>query len=563
MSPVATMAPPQDLTPEGVQACYDALTRDLPSPDGSAEAWEAWYWRWNAYRIQLSGEASRRYFRECQDTRDEAAAKAWEQLREDIYPIAEAEDGKLRAAFLAATPRAELAQRLSQQLFARLTLDAAAFAPENVALAVEELGQVSDYDRLAGSAEVTIDGVTMTLVKAQGLLNDADPARRRAAWDAMGVWFGEHRQQIHDQLTSLVKLRARQATQLGDPSFIPLAYRRLGRSEYGPAEVATFRQAILDHVVPLTGVVRARQAADLGTPKGVHGADMGYFPGASLGTNAAPVGEQLQRCGVLFDRLHPQMAKHFKRMVDEQLIDLENRPGKKPGGFAMGLEDEDRVAIFCNSTGSETDVSTLTHEMGHAIQGWESMWIRSLDLRNPTMDAAEIHSFGMEYLALKEIDAFFPDDLARQYRRLRLMSTLVRLPYMAIVDAFQHWLFEDPDHTVAAREAKWAELWATYMIGLDFEDAPDHQQFRWMRQAHIFSSPFYYIDYALAEVAALQLWARARTDHAGAMDAFLALCRLGGTQPLLAMLQEAGLTSPFDPAALPPLVAAIREELGL
>ena len=563
MSTVATLAAPRDLTPEAVKARYAELEDALPAADAGVDAWEAWFWRWNDYRVELGGEAARRYFRECQDTRDEQAVAAWRQFREAIYPIADETDGKLRAAFLAADARPALEQRLGGQLFARMALDAAAFTPDNVQLHVEEMEVVSHYDRQMGCATVPLGDETLTLVQVQSRLTDHDPARRAAAWQAMGRWFDDNAPAVHGFLGDLVRLRDRQARQLGDANFVPLAYRRMGRTEYGPKEVAAFRQAILDHVVPLTLELRRRQARDLGTPAAVHGADMMYFPGSSLGAGSAPVGEQIPRAEKLFARMHPRFLAHFRRMAEEGLIDLENRPGKKPGAFAMTLEDEGRVAIFCNSTGAETDVSTLTHEMGHAVQGWESMWIRPLDLRTPTMDAAEMHSFGMEYLALDEIDAFFEGDDAAKFRRLRLMSTLVRLPYMAVVDAFQHWLYEHPDHTPAAREAAWAELWAAFMPGLDFADCPQQRQYRWMRQPHIFSSPFYYIDYALAEVGALQLWRLAKADHAKAMEAYLELCRLGGTKPLLSILEAVGLTSPFEPDALPPLMAVVRAELGL
>lgn len=564
MSPVATLAAPREITPEAATARYAELEAALPAQGAPADAWEAWFWRWNDYRVELAGEAARRYFRECQDTRDEQAVAAWRQFREKIYPIADETDGKLRAAFLAAACRPALEQRLGTQLFARLGLDDAAFTPSNVALHVEEMEHVSHYDRLMGTATVVAGGETLTLVQAQSRLTDVDAGRRKAAWDALGAWFDANGGKIHGILGELVRLRDRQARQLGDPDFVPLAYRRMGRTEYGPAEVATFREAIRTHVVPLAKVLRERQAADLGSPDGrVHGADMMYFPGASLGAGAAPVEEQIARATKLFERMHPRFAEHFRRMAAEGLIDLENRPGKKPGAFAMSLEDEGRVAIFCNSTGAETDVSTLTHEMGHAVQGWESMWIRPLDLRTPTMDAAEMHSFGMEYLALKEIDAFFGAEDAQKFRRLRLTSWLVRLPYMAVVDAFQHWLYERPAHTPAEREAAWAELWEAFMPGLDFDACPMQRTYRWMRQPHIFSSPFYYIDYAIAEVGALQLWRLAKTDHAKAMEAYLELCRMGGTKPLLSILETVGLASPFDADALVPLVAAVREELGL
>ena len=562
MSPVATLAPARDLSADAVRATYQALRDTLPAPDAGAELWEAWFWRWNEARVAIAGEGSRRYFRECQDTRDEAAVAAWRHMREQVYPISEEGDGELRHAFLAAGCRAALEARLGKQLFVRLALDDAGFAAENVALQMEEMEHVSHYDQLMGRATVEVAGETLTMVQVQARLLDPDAGRRQAAWDAMGAWFSQNADAVHATFTTLVGLRDRQARTLGDANFVPLAYRRMGRTEYGPTEVEAFRAAVLAHVVPLTAELRARQARDLGTER-VRAADMMYFPGSTLGTGVVPVDEQLDRAATLFARMDPHIAGHFARMRTEGLIDLENRPGKKPGAFAMGIEDEDRVAIFCNSTGAETDVSTLTHEMGHAIQSWESTWIKALDLRNPTMDAAEVHSFGMEYLSLKDIDAFFPAELAGKFRRLRLMSTIVRIPYMCAVDEFQHELYARPDHSPAEREAIWARLWERYLPGLDFDDCPAQRQYRWMRQPHLFSTPFYYIDYALAEVGAMQLWQLAQDDPAGAMAAYLKLCHMGGTEPLLAMLRAGGLRSPFDADALPPLMAAVRRELGL
>ncbi|MEB3196369.1 MAG: M3 family oligoendopeptidase [Candidatus Sericytochromatia bacterium] len=564
MCPVASLRAPLPLSQEEVRARFLALEDQLPSSQAPVGDWEAWYWQWNEAKLQLQGEASRRYFRECQDTRDEAAKEAWRALREEILPIAEEINGRLRKAFLGAECRAELESSLGGALFQRLSLEDAGFTPENIPLGVQEQGLVAQYDQLLGGAQLPLETGSVTLVKAQSLLAAEEPEQRQAAWRGIGQFFDEHGASIHGILDGLVQLRHQQARNLGEDDFLALGYRRMGRTEYGPAEVARFREAIRDHVVPLTRQLRAVQARDLGlNGPCVPGADMMYFPNATLGDQAAPVEEQIARADALFGRLHPQFLAHWRRMTEEGLIDLENRPGKKPGAFAMSLDDERRAVIFCNSTGRDADISTLTHEMGHAVQAWESMWVRSLELRTPTMDAAEVHSFGMEYLALHEIESFFAPADAARFRRMRLMTTLVRLPYMAAVDAFQHALYERPGMTPAEREAVWADLWDTFMAGIDVQDCPAQRQYRWMRQAHIFASPFYYIDYALAEVAALQIWQRAQHDRAGATDAYLTICRLGGTTSLLGMLEAGGLRSPFDPSVLPELIGAIAREVGL
>ncbi|MEB3284477.1 MAG: M3 family oligoendopeptidase [Candidatus Sericytochromatia bacterium] len=564
MIPVVTLAPPQPWSAEELKARYHTLKEDLPHPDAPADEWEAWYWRWNEMRASIQGEMARRYFRECQDTQDTHATAAWREMCEHFSPIAQEEDGILRKAFLNAHARAELQGRMGQQLFLLLGLEDASFAVENVALQVEESDLVSQYDHLMGGARIQLTDETLTLSRAQAELTSPFSERRRAVWDAMGDWFEGQAEQIHAILDRLIRLRQKQASNLGEHNFIPVGYRRMGRTEYGPTEVQRFRDAILQHIVPLSARLRAKQARDLGHATGLlPGCDMTFYPGGTIGPQAVPVQEQTARAGQVFERLHPRFAAHWRQMLKDGLIDLENRPGKKPGAFAMSLDDEQRVAIFCNSTGAESDISTLHHEMGHAVQAWESMWIKPLELRTPTMDAAEIHSFGMEYLALDEVEAYFSPGDAAKFKNLRLMTTLARLPYMACVDAFQHFLYEKPDATPAEREAHWEALWNAFMPGLEMSDCPRQRQFRWMRQSHIFATPFYYIDYALAEVAALQLWQRAKDDRPGATQAYMEMCRVGGSVSLLGVLKAGGLSSPFETEVLGPIVRQLAEELKL
>ncbi|MDB5102178.1 MAG: Oligoendopeptidase [Cyanobacteria bacterium RYN_339] len=560
--PVSTPSRPEALTPESVGAAYADVTAALPGPDGSPEAWEAAYWRWNDLKLWISGEISRRYYREAQDTRDEVAAAAFRYLREHIMPLQEEEDAALRRAFLASPCRPALEAVMGAQQFARLELEASAFAPVNIALATREGEIVSQVERAYGTAEVMVGGKPTTLSRANALLNDPDEAVRREAWDGLATFQatnGDRFQAWYDELTDL---RGQMGRNLGEPTFTRLGYRKMGRTDYGPEQVAVFRASIRQHVRPLLERVRAAQAGWLGAPT-VKPWNMTCFPGLSLGTDVAPVDQQLQRASQLFHRLHPKLAAHFDHMVANDLIDLEARPGKRPGPFAIAFEDEAKILIFCNSSGAETDVTTLTHEMGHAFQAWESLWIRPLETRLATMDAAELTSMGMEYLALKEITAFFTPEQARRFSRLKLINALQRMSYVAVVDEFQHWVYENPGHSHQERGDAWVRAWDTYVPAIDFAGEEAAKRLRWTRQSHIFSSPFYYIDYALAEVGALQLWSLSRHDHDRAMQSYLELCRIGGTHSLVSIFQSAGLRSPFEPDVLAPIVAELAEALEL
>ncbi|MDB5100737.1 MAG: peptidase [Cyanobacteria bacterium RYN_339] len=548
----------RDFTPPNVDAAYQAVVASLPAADAPADAWLAAFGRWNELKRWVDGETVRRRFREAQDTRDEAAREANRVVREAIDPLVEPHEAHLRAAFLAAACRPAMAEALGEQLFVRYQTAQDAYEPANIPLRVQEGQIVADYMRLLASASFDAGGEALTLSQGTARLTDPDTGRRRAAWTGVVGWMEAHAEEFHGIYDRLTAVRHEMAGNLGEATFVPLAYRRMDRSDYGPAEVAAFREEIRTHVVPVMARLRAWQARELGVAV-VPAADVEFLPGVALPADVAPVDTQLTKAQQLFDRLDPRMAAHFRRMVDRGLIDLPSRPGKATGAFCSNFEDTAEAAIFCNSTGGVIDVITLIHEMGHAIQVWESMPLPAMDLRWPGMDAAEVLSMGLELLALPEMEVFFGQDVER-FRRIQLVTVLNRLPYMAVVDAFQHWVYEHPGHTHGAREAAWDDLWRQFMPGVDYQG---QHRTRWMRQLHLFKYPFYYIDYALAECGALQLWELARTDHKAAMDAFMALCALGGTKPLVAFFEGAGLRSPFTPGLLGPLMERVAAELGI
>lgn len=558
--PASAPSQSRPVTPEAVRAAYEAVR--LPGAEAPLADWENSFWAWNDIKLWLAGEGSRRFFKEAQDGRNEQAAAEFRYLREAILPVQEQHDARLREAFLKCPRRAELEAVLGSQLFKRMELDQAAFVPVNIALSTREGEVVSLVERLYGNTELDVGGRKVTLARANALLSDASEAVRRAAWLAMTQFAEAHRATLHGHYDELVSLRHKMARNLGEETFIPVGYRKMGRTDYGPADVAVFRDSIRTHVRPLLARLREAQAGWLGQPT-VKPWDMSCFPGFTLGTDVVPVANQLAQAGRLFHRLHPKLGAHFDYMVANDLIDLEARPGKRPGAFAIAFEDTNQIAIFCNSSGAETDVTTLTHEMGHAFQAWESLWIRPLETRLATMDAAELTSMGMEYLALEEITAFFTPDQARRFARVKIFNALQRLAYVCVVDEFQHWVYAHPGHSHAEREEAWERSWEAYVPGLDFSVDPLGRRLRWLRQAHIFGSPFYYIDYALADVGALQLWSIARKDHARAMESYLELCRLGGTRSLVGIFAAAGLRSPFEPDVLAPIVAELASKLEL
>ena len=249
-------------------------------------------------------------------------------------------------------------------------------------------------------------------------------------------------------------------------------------------------------------------------------------------------------------------------MRNEGLIDLENRKGKRAGAYCTTFSDEGRVAILCNSTGDSDDVGTLTHEMGHAFQGWESQVIESVDLQSPTYDACEIHSMGMEYLSMRHMNEFFNDELTAKFRRNRWRDGVEIMCYIAIVDEFQHWVYENPSATPDERDTAWNKIWDIYKPGIDWSSAEEYKSARWYMQGHIFGMPFYYIDYAIAEIGAMQLALMDAQDHDKTIEAYLKLCRIGGTMSVLDIFKSVGMRTPFDESLIKDLMAHATKVLS-
>lgn len=555
---------PTTPTSDFLRGRFDALASRAAQADeaDSPEEWIAVFDDWNHVKAYAWSEGARRRHAFNRDTRDPTAEAAQREFRQELEPVAD--DGNARLVdSLLESPHAEaIARARGPRLLAVLRASRSRIDPRNKDLRVEAGDVLQEYDELVSGASVVVRGEEMTLPRARSLERNPDADLRREAFLAHRGWFVEHREALAGLFGRLVELRHRMAVNLGHESFVPLGYDAMKRIEYGPEEVAAFRRAVREHASPLHERLALRRAEALGT-SALRPWDAGFDRDTALTPGAAgPVDEQLAKAERVFNRLSPRLGAHFRRMRECRLIDLENRPGKRPGAYCTTFLDEDVVAIFCNSVGEADDVRTLTHEMGHAFQGWESQWIQPVDLRGPSLDAAEVHSMGMEYLCQPYLDEFFgPDDL-RRFRREAWKRAVDILCYACVVDEFQEWIYEHPSASAEERDLQWCRLHRAYLPGIDWTEAEHLLAARWYAQVHIFHHPFYYIDYALAQSGAMQLARMDARDHEGALGAYLELCRLGGTRGVLELFASAGLRSPFDETLLPDLCAHAAEQLG-
>lgn len=502
------------------------------------------------------------HLRFAQDTTDKDAVAAREYA-DALAPEAATHETALKRRLLGEADRAGLEALAGKHAVAMWETDITTFDPKIAAETEEESRLTARYTALMAGARVNVKGKEVNLSGLAPFAEDEDRATRHEAEQARWGFFAANGPELDSIYDALVTLRTGMARKLGYPDFTPLAYRRMRRLDYGPADVARYREAVATHVTPLVARILEQRRAQ-------HGWDRLMFWDEALidpEGNPKPAGDHDLLVGAaqeMFARMDPRLADFYAMMRQGGFLDLKNRPGKAGGGFCTAFPTVGAPFIFANFNGTHNDIGVFTHEMGHAFQCWESRHQPGVDYLWPTMEAAEIHSMGLEYLTHPHMGLLVGDAAAERYRRMHLIGALAFLPYGVCVDHFQHEVYAHPDATPAERHAMWQRLERHYMPWSDYGDlAYPAMGGRWQAKGHIYNSPFYYIDYTLALCVALQFWVWSRRDPKGALDAYVALCGRGGSMPFQGLVASAGLTSPFATGALEAAVAEAASVLGL
>lgn len=515
--------------------------------------------RWDALRRRLSTYRAIARLKFVQNTRDDDA-RAEREFADEFFPrIAELETTFKQRLIEQAT---DVESIVGPHVFELWRADIATFDPSIEQDLVTESKTTSEYTDIMSSAEIEFEGETYNLSQIHRFVMDPDRDVRHRAELARWSWFAKHGEEFDDIYDRLVRLRHGMAKKLGMENYVPLGYLRRQRIDYDAADVARFRQEVVDQVVPLAAAIVQRQADVLGVDRVMKWDEAVFDPEGS----PQPQGgsdDLVASAHEMFDAMHPKLGDFFATMDRRGLMDLETRPGKSTGGFCTSFEEYGVPFIFANFNGTKGDVEVFTHEMGHAFQCYVSMDKFPVDLIWPTLESCEIHSMSLEFLCWPHMELFFGDD-AERFRRVHLAESLLFLPYGCLVDEFQHRVFEQPDATPDERRAIWARLEKKYMPWRDWGDVEHGANGgRWHAQSHVFGNPFYYIDYVLAMTCALQFWDRMNREPEQAMQDYVALCERGGEAPFLDLARSAGLTSPFEEGCLQDAAGRARAYLGL
>ena len=423
--------------------------------------------------------------------------------------------------------------------------------PEIVEDLKKENKLASEYQKLVASAQIEFDGKTYTLASLEEKMNDKDRKVRERAHKAYWGWFADHEKELGDIYDQLVKIRHEMALKLGYENFIPVGYLRMSRMDYDQNDVEVYRKNVLKDVVPVAMDLYRRQAKRLDTEGDqlpVWNEKVEFETG-----NPNPIhtiDEMVDIAQNMYHELSDETGEFFDHMKENELLSLKATLGKAAGGYCTGFLTYERPFIFANCNGTQGDVEVLTHEAGHAFQAWSSRKIRPVDCIWPTSESAEIDSMSMEFFTWPWMENFFGDK-ADQYRFVHLSGAVKFIPYGVLVDHFQHEVYAHPEWNNDQRMACWRELEKQYLPQKDYTDVDFLERGGWwMRQLHIFLDPFYYIDYTLAQVAALQFWDRMMKKDPKAFEDYKAICKAGGTKSFRELIELANLKVPFEEGCL-------------
>ena len=455
------------------------------------------------------------------------------------------------AALLASPYRKQLGEEYGELMFLNAEIAQKAFSPEILDEMAQENDLSTQYGKLIASAQIPFEGGVYTLSQLSPFKNDPDDARRLAAWKAEGAWYKEHQAEFDSIYDKMVHLRDAMGKKLGYGGYTTLGYYRMGRNCYTKTDVEKFRAAVVKYLVPVADSIYREQAKRLGKQYPMNAADNALMFRSG---NPKPCGDAdaiVAQGKKFYEELSPETAEFFHKMLDDELMDLLSTPGKAGGGYCTSLDDYEVPFIFANFNGTQHDVEVVTHEAGHAFAAYMNRKRIPYSTVWPSMEGCEVHSMSMEFLAWPWAEGFFGED-ARKFRYSHLAGALTFIPYGTMVDHFQHIVYEKPDMTPAERHETWKELAAIYQpwMRLDGEIPFYGAGEYWQRQMHIYQSPFYYIDYCLAQTVSLQIWALMQKDRVNAWDHYMAYTRQGGSRVFTELLQNANLTSPFEESCL-------------
>ena len=486
------------------------------------------------------------------DTTDEFYDKE-NEFYDEALPVISNTLNEYQRALYESPYRAELEEKIGKVVFKNIELALKSMDEKLIPLMQEENALTSRYAKLLASAKISFDGEIYNLSLMTKFTTSQDRTVRRRAYEAMSQFFTENQKELDEIYDKLVKNRTEQAKQMGYDNYVELGYYRMNRNCYDKNMVENFRKQIKTYMVPYVERLQEERRKKIELDH-LTFIDNGIF---FTEGNPKPTGtpeEILQEGKSMYSQLSPETKEFFDFMSENELFDVFGRKTKKTGGYMTYLPNYKAPFIFANFNGTSGDVDVITHECGHAFQGYLMRDDEIQEHADITMETAEIHSMSMEYFTYQWMEQFF-GDRANDYRFMHKLDSAIFIPYGCMVDEFQHIVYENPNMTPEERRQTWLKLEKEYRPSMDYDGLPFYSEGGlWQRQAHIYESPFYYIDYCLASICAMQFKVMMDQDFKLAWDRYLKLCKMGASGFYVDMIKEVGLDSPFEDGCIENLI---------
>lgn len=500
------------------------------------------------------------FIRFTQDTRDEFYAQEQDYL-DEIGPEISVANAEISKCYLNSKHRKQLEKRFPKVMFTNLQMEVDANDPRIVEEKVEQNKLTTSYTKLMSSIVIDFNGEKLPMSGIRKYFTSDDRQLRKAAYVAFGQAIEDNKEQLDEIFDKLVKVRTSMGRKLGYDGFSPLGYLQMQRNCYTKEDIAKFRANVLKYLVPLAVKIREKVGKELNLGK-----QYIYDNDVFTKEEPKPIGTPEQifaNASKMYNEMSEEAGALFDTMVECECFDVMSREGKWGGGYCEGLPAYKLPFILSNWNGSAGDIDVLTHEFGHALEFYKSFFIESEFLSSISMETAEVHSMSMEFLAYPWLSLFFGEK-TEAYKFYHIGGAVTFIPYGTIVDYFQQTCYDNPEMTPAERNEFYNKIEKQFLPYMTTEGIPALQDGRrWQRQAHIFETPFYYIDYCFAQFTALQFLALSQQDYNATFEKYIKFLNYGGTKTFVELLKECGLKSPFEEESFQLVVESCEKILGL
>jgi oligoendopeptidase F len=506
---------------------------------------------------------SRRYIDKSCHTDDKQIEQRFLHFVEQIEPKFKTLMFELQKKYLAQPHRAKLTDRRYQMLARHWQAEVEIFRDENVPLETQVTKLVNEYDKICGAMIVNFRGKDYTMQQMSRFLEEPDRDTRKQAWETSAQRRLADREKVEQLFESILPLRQTIARNAGFNDYRAYTWKALKRFDYTPDDCIRFADTIEKTCVPLMRQLDEERARDLRLDA-LRPWDLSVDPKNRPPLRPFPESDIdgfISKTKSIFERLSPQLADDFDSLRRRNNLDLGSRKGKQPGGYQSTLEECREPFIFMNAAGVQRDVETLLHEGGHAFHSIAARGEPLVFLRHGPMEFNEVASMSMELFGVDHLDVFYDDADAARAKRVHFEGIIRILPWIATIDMFQHWIYTHPGHSRDQRAKHWVSLMDRFGSRVDWSGWEHAREAWWQRQLHLFHVPFYYVEYGIAQLGALQLWRNAKRDLRGALESYRAALQLGGTRPLPELFDAAGIKFDFSERTLRPLMDEIGEEL--